>query len=148
MIGKMIKTAQGHMTTHVAGNQVDFAFLARVCRDRGAPEDLTVAVASANTARHFLELCQQRSFTAPLQRIADLALEQCLRFVHRHGGSMEVEVILVDFDGAVLSRAKGGEPESVTAPQEQITLIQRLAADPLHSYDDDDPIEVEDDGTE
>ena len=24
MIGKMVKTAQGHMTTHVAGNQVDF----------------------------------------------------------------------------------------------------------------------------
>ena len=54
----MVKTAQGHMTTHVAANQVNFEFLAEVCRAVEAPSELTSAVEQANTGRHFLELCQ------------------------------------------------------------------------------------------
>ena len=112
MMGKMIKTAQGHMTTHVAANQVDFDFLARVCRECGAPEALVQAVAGANTGRHFLELCQEHGFLAPVQRIVELALEQCQQFVQKQGGQLELEVILVDFDGQILGRApakEGGE---------------------------------------
>lgn len=136
MIGKMVKTAQGHMTTHVAGNQVDFEFLGQVCRDSGAPEALTQAVASANTGRHFLELCQEYNFTAPLQRVADLALAACERYVEALHGTMELEIILIDFDGTVLGRAKGGLAAS-TQPVEATPLIQRLSADPAHSYDDE-----------
>lgn len=136
MIGKMVKTAQGHMTTHVAGNQVDFEFLAQVCRQSGAPEAFTQAVAAANTGRHFLELCQEHNFTAPLQHVVDLALTACERYVQDQRGALELEVVLIDFDGTVLGRAKGGQAASTQAV-DAIPLIQRLSADPAHSYDEE-----------
>ncbi len=138
MMGKMVKTAQGHMTTHVAGNQVDFEFLAQVCRDCGAPDELIQAVAEANTGRHFLELCQQWRYETPVQRIVDLALLSCQKFIQDNGGAMTLEVILVDFDGTVLARAKE-EQAAQSQPHlvEATPLIQRLSADPAHSYDDE-----------
>jgi cobalt-precorrin-5B (C1)-methyltransferase len=138
MIGKMVKTAQGHMTTHVAGNQVDFKFLAQVCRDSGAPDELVKAVATANTGRHFLELCQEWHDKAPIQRVVDLALASCEKFVQDNGGALELEVILVDFEGSVLARAKGGQASPSEHPAvEAMPLVQRLSADPAHSYDDE-----------
>jgi cobalt-precorrin-5B (C1)-methyltransferase len=138
MMGKMVKTAQGHMTTHVAGNQVDFAFLAQVCRDSGAPDGLVQAVAAANTGRHFLELCQEWGYEAPVQRVVDLALASCEKFIQDHEGTMALEVILVDFDGTVLARAKGGQADLADSRTvKAIPLVQRLSADPAHSYDDE-----------
>ncbi|MDX1524016.1 MAG: cobalt-precorrin-5B (C(1))-methyltransferase [Anaerolineae bacterium] len=142
MMGKMIKTAQGHMTTHVAGNQVDFDFLAQVCRDTGAPNDLVAAVAAANTGRHFLELCQEWNFLAPLQRVVELALGQCQAFVAKQGGQMSLEVILVDFNGRILGRASDESladgPSASATLASASTLIERLSADPAHSYDDEE----------
>jgi cobalt-precorrin-5B (C1)-methyltransferase len=104
MISRVIKTAQGRMVTHVAGNPVDFAFLAQVCREAGATPELAEAAAAANTGRHFLELCQARRDSAPLVRLTELALAQCRRYVRRLGGSMRLELVLVDFDGTPLVR--------------------------------------------
>lgn len=142
MIGKMIKTAQGHMQTHVAGNQVDFVFLAQVCREVGVPQALIDAVAGANTGRHFLELCQQYGQTAPLQRIVDLALEHCLRFIETQGGAMGFETILVDFDGAVLARAGAPKPVRAATPVgDSRPLIERLVSEPFDTDGDDEPLE-------
>lgn len=105
MISRIVKTAQGNMVTHVAGNPVDFAFLARVSEEARAPADLVAEIAAANTARHFLELCQQRGCMAPVQRLTDLALQQAQDFVAQQGGRLALEVILVDFDGTPLARA-------------------------------------------
>ncbi|PDW01020.1 cobalt-precorrin-5B (C(1))-methyltransferase [Candidatus Viridilinea mediisalina] len=104
MISRIVKTAQGRMVTHVAGNPVDFAFLAQVCGEAGASAALVAAVAQANTARHMLELCQAHGNMAPIERLTDLALEQSQRFVQRLGGQLALEMILVDFDGTVLVR--------------------------------------------
>jgi cobalt-precorrin-5B (C1)-methyltransferase len=141
MIGKMVKTAQGHMQTHVAANQVDVAFLAGICRDVGAPPELVQAVGMANTARHFMELCQQYGTTAPFQRIVELALAQCRQFVRDQGGDMALEAILVDFDSHVLARASDGGQHTRRTLPEPTTLIERLAADPEHAYDDEEAIE-------
>ncbi len=138
MIGKMVKTAQGHMTTHVAGNQVDFAFLAQVCRDVGAPPALVEAVAGANTARHVLELCQQAGFAAPLQRIVDLALGQCRAFLRTHGGDPALEVVLVDFDGAPLARAAAAGSAPAPGAGPAAPLVERLARDPGAAGPDED----------
>ncbi|MGQ9928232.1 MAG: cobalt-precorrin-5B (C(1))-methyltransferase [Chloroflexaceae bacterium] len=104
MISRIIKTAQGRMVTHVAGNPVDFAFLTQVCRAIGASPELIAATQSANTGRHFLELCQAHGELAPLERLTAMALEQMRQFVQRFHASMRLEAILVDFDGAVLAR--------------------------------------------
>ncbi len=138
MMGKMVKTAQGHMTTHVAGNQVSFEFLAEICRDSQAPAGLVEAVAKANTGRHFLELCQEWNYMAPVQRIVAVARQSCEAFIGDKGGAMALEVILVDFDGTILARSS--RAGSATASQhlaETPPLIQRLSADPAHSYDEE-----------
>jgi len=114
MMGKMVKTAQGHMTTHVAGNQVDFGFLADVCRSVNAPAPLVEAVENANTGRHFLELCQEHEFMPP---------------------------VLVDFNGSILGRANLAAQQPTTNNQQPATnptLVERLASDPLHAYDDEE----------
>ena len=146
MAGKMVKTAQGHMTTHVAGNQVDFEFLAQICQESDASPALTEAVANANTGRHFLELCQQFSEMKPVQRTVDLALESCWNFVQEQGGNMDVEVILIDFSGDVLARASRAKiASSGDQPSGHSTLIERLAADPLNAYKDEN-IQIEEGG--
>jgi hypothetical protein len=71
-----------------------------------------------------------------LQRVVDLALAACERYVEAQHKTLELEVILIDFDGAVLGRAKGRQVVSVQSV-EAIPLIQRLSADPAHSYDDE-----------
>ncbi len=106
MISRIIKTAQGRMVTHVAGNPVDFAFLAQVCREIGASPELIAATESANTGRHFLEICQARGELAPLEHLTAMALEQMQRFVQRFHADMCLEAVLVDFDGAVLARKR------------------------------------------
>lgn len=108
MISRIVKTAQGRMLTHVAGNPVDLPFLAQVCQETGASAELVAAVASANTARHVLELCQQHDTLAPIQRLVDLALAQSEQVVQQHGGTLALEVVLVNFDGKVLARASSG----------------------------------------
>jgi cobalt-precorrin-5B (C1)-methyltransferase len=102
LIGKLSKTAAGKMQTHVAGNQVDCAFLARVARDLGAAPELADAVAAANTARHVQELIGAAGLTPFFTRLCELAAEQCAAVVP---GRLAVEVVLFDFDGRVLGRA-------------------------------------------
>lgn len=135
MMGKMVKTAQGHMTTHVAGNQVNFDFLSQLCQTVQAPVGLVEAVAQANTGRHFLELCQEWQVMAPVERVVELALTSCQSFIQSQHGSLELEVILIDFDGTVLGRAKSGTPPNPVSPG--LALIERLSADPAASYDDE-----------
>ncbi|HJT78970.1 MAG TPA: cobalt-precorrin-5B (C(1))-methyltransferase, partial [Gemmataceae bacterium] len=100
MIGKLSKTAAGKMQTHVAGNQVDCAFLAQVARDLGGPAELVEAIAAANTARHVQELIEAAGFTRFYARLCELAAEHCAAAA----GELAVEVVLFDFDGRVLGR--------------------------------------------
>jgi hypothetical protein len=67
--------------------------------------------------------------------VVEKALERCLEFIADQGGQMELEVILIDFDGTVLARAKGGQAGQPGAASP--TLIERLSADPAHSYDEE-----------
>lgn len=139
MMGKMIKTAQGHFTTHVAGNQVDFDFLADVCREAGAPDALVAQVAEANTGRHFLELCQAHNFMAPVHRVTALALAQCETFVRGLGSPMQLETVLVEFNKAdIISHAVGEAGEAKGAIASAETLMERLARDPKRSYEGDE----------
>lgn len=124
MIGKLVKTAQGHFTTHVAGNQVDLEFLAGVAAQCGAPGPVVVQIRGANTARHFMEICVSNGFgEAVLQRLTEIALERCVEFVE---GRMDMELVLVDFDGRVIGRAaRTRTAETQAQPGE--AFIQRLA---------------------
>ncbi len=104
MIGKLSKIAAGRMQTHVAGNQVDCAFLSQVGRELGAPSELTAAIASANTARHVQELIEAARLPQFFTRICELAATQCAALVP---GKLTVQVVLFDYSGRVLGQAGG-----------------------------------------
>jgi cobalt-precorrin-5B (C1)-methyltransferase len=103
MIGKLSKVAAGKMQTHVAGNQVDCDFLARVAGELGAPAELVAAVGAANTARHVQELVEAAGLARFFTRLCELAAEQGAAVAP---GKVTVEVVLFDFDGRVLGRAQ------------------------------------------
>jgi cobalt-precorrin-5B (C1)-methyltransferase len=109
MIGKLAKLAEGQMQTHVAGGGVDFAFLARLAGEAGAPAELIEAIAGANTARHVEELVDASGFSAFYSLVASRTSEACLAHV---GGGLEVEAILFDFNGRVIGRARPWPEES------------------------------------
>jgi len=102
MIGKFSKLAQGHLQTHVAGNQVDIAFLSQLAARCGASEDLARQIRSANTARHVQELAQEKGPDSLFREIARCVVDQCSAHVKR---SLDVEAIMFDFDGHELGRA-------------------------------------------
>lgn len=101
MIGKLSKTAQGHLQTHVAGNQVDPPFMADLAAQSGAPADLVESIRGANTARHVQELVQAAAFAPFFNAVCREAASQCTEHVH---GAFPVDCLLFDFDGAVLGR--------------------------------------------
>src|SRR5262249_48617254 len=102
MIGKLSKIAAGKMQTHVAGNQVDCAFLGRVARDLGATPELVEAIEGANTARHVQELIAGAGFTRFYSGVCELAVQQCAAVAP---GKLRIEVVLFDFEGRVLGTA-------------------------------------------
>jgi cobalt-precorrin-5B (C1)-methyltransferase len=104
MVGKMSKIAQGHMMTHVAGNQVDLDFLATVAARCGAPPGLQDQIRAANTARHFQELALAEGLSQVFDHLAELVCEQCAAVVQ---GALSIECLIFDFDGTLLGRAQG-----------------------------------------
>ena len=103
MIGKMAKTAKGHMVTHVAGNQVDLSFLADVAAPFGATPAVLEEMRTGNTARHWMEICQREGLEAAFQRLTELACQECFDYARQQ---VSLEAILVDFKGNTLGRAR------------------------------------------
>lgn len=109
MIGKFSKVAQGHLMTHVAGNQVDPVYLSGLAAVCGAAPELQAQMASANTARHIQELAQSAGLTSFFDRVAAEAAKRCADHVQ---GALAVKCLMFDFDGALLGRAVVGESTS------------------------------------
>ncbi len=139
MIGKLVKTAQGHFVTHVAGNQVDMLFLAEIATTLGAAPVVVEEIRHANTARHFMEICLANGLAEAFQRLTEIALDNCFAFVQ---GRMDVEVILVDFDGAIMARATrthNAEPQV----EAHDPFVQRIARSDAELQDTPERIEDE-----
>lgn len=103
MVGKITKLAAGVMMTHFHRSRVDGAVLATAARAAGAPAPVIEAATATATARHFFETCLAYQCTKPLELLAVAAREACRAHVD---GALEVEVVMVDFDGTeVITRA-------------------------------------------
>ncbi|HZQ77153.1 MAG TPA: cobalt-precorrin-5B (C(1))-methyltransferase [Acidimicrobiia bacterium] len=98
MAGKITKLAAGVMMTHFHRSQVDTELLADVARNSGAPPAIVAAATETATARHFFEACAAAGVVGPLQELCRRAAANCRAHV---GGALDVDVHMVDFDGAV-----------------------------------------------
>ena len=107
MIGKFSKLAKGHFMTHVAGNQVDVAFLADLAASCGASADIVSEIRAANTARHVQEIAQANGLGAMFARIAELVRQRSLELV---AGKLDIHCVLFDPDGGVLGTAGNPQP--------------------------------------
>lgn len=103
MIGKLSKMAKGKMQTHVAGSQVDMEFLAELAADLGAGETLIEEIRKANTARHVLELCKEAGLDTLPEELCNRAKQHFVAYMN--ASRTRVDVLLVDFGGALLGRA-------------------------------------------
>jgi len=98
MAGKITKLAAGVMMTHFHRSQVDTDLLAEVARNSGAPAGIVAAARETATARHFFEVCAAAGVVEPLQELCRRAAANCRAHA---GGALDVDVHMVDFDGAV-----------------------------------------------
>jgi cobalt-precorrin-5B (C1)-methyltransferase len=101
--GKLVKMAQGHAYTHAKDADLDFARLARWCRDAGAAPALTAQVAGANTARQALEiLAPDPARPALLRAVAERAMACGRTWAKRGGKTPALAYYCFDFDGTLL----------------------------------------------
>lgn len=99
--GKAVKMAQGHAYTHAHKVNLDLNPLARLAEEKGHPKEFCRELASANTARHALELLLSRRETDIVHQVAEQAVEQSVRIA---GKEMAVGLFLFDYDGTLLVR--------------------------------------------
>lgn len=102
MVGKFSKIACGHFMTHVAGNQVDTAYLADLAERAGGEPGLVAAVRAANTARHAQELVTAAGLPGFFDLLCADVVRSCAQLV---GAAPEVRALLFDFKGGLLGRA-------------------------------------------
>ncbi len=103
MVGKIAKLAAGVMMTHFHRSKVDTDLLATVAAETGSPATVVAAATETATARHFYDACLASGTRAPLDRLCQLARDNC---VAHGGGAFDCEVVMVDFEGdEVIARA-------------------------------------------
>jgi cobalt-precorrin-5B (C1)-methyltransferase len=103
MAGKISKLAAGVMMTHFHRSKVDGDVLAAAAGGAGAPAVVEDAATETETARHFFEVCVAHGALEPLRILCEQAATACRRHVD---GALEIDVLMVDFDGAeVVARA-------------------------------------------
>ncbi len=96
MAGKIAKLADGIMMTHFHRSKVNTQFLAAIATETGAPAAVVQGATQTTTARHFYDLCLEHACISPLQKLCELAAQNC----RLHAGeNLGVEVIMIDFTG-------------------------------------------------
>ena len=96
MVGKIAKLAAGTVMTHFHRSAVDGEVLAAAATAAGADGAVVAAATETATARHFFDACLASGNVAPLTLLCRQAAEVCRAHV---GGALDVEVVMVDFDG-------------------------------------------------
>ncbi len=104
--GKAIKMAQGQEYTHAHRSPLDLQPLALLAEQLGYDPSVCHQLANANTARHALELLQQRKAGDLIVAVAREALEQSRRF---SGYQPAARVLLFDYDGGLLADVQSAD---------------------------------------
>lgn len=103
---KLTKLAQGHLDLHSKRSRVDLDNLAQLAGTRGAPKDIQLRIAAANTAMEALELCKSADVDLG-QAIALGARETAMASV---AGEVAIDIIVYDRSGNHVANTKSIEP--------------------------------------
>ncbi len=98
--GKAVKMAQGMEYTHARSGPLDVELLAQIARDRGREDTLCRELASANTARHALEIIEEHGASEIVAAVAAMAVERSVRVA---GGDADVRLLLFGYGGGLLA---------------------------------------------
>ena len=114
--GKLVKMAQGRPQTHARLFAVDLPDLANLAASVGVEPDAAEKIARGNTAREALDILRGTDhLAAAMREVLFRALGHCrvwgrprrsLRGSLGDRSSVDVELILLDYDGQVLHRAE------------------------------------------
>ncbi|MFA0440881.1 cobalt-precorrin-5B (C(1))-methyltransferase [Vibrio sp. 10N.222.51.C12] len=102
MIGKMSKLISGRMMTHVSGHGIDFNQLSQLAFEEGIAYQVCREISSANTGRHALNLVSKHNPHRFFNRLCAETQKHALNYV-KFG--LEIDVILIDFDGSPLGHS-------------------------------------------
>ena len=105
MVGKFSKMAMGYFVTHVAGNQVDTSFLAKLAAECGASPKVQEEMAGAASARHFQEIAQENSLLSVFPLMCQRVCEQSQKYLGDDSESLVIDALCFDFDGTLLGSA-------------------------------------------
>ncbi len=101
--GKAVKMAQGHPYTHAHSAPLDLDFLAGIAHSLGHEAAHCRELASANTARHALEIIAVKGSYNILESVAQKAAVQSARLA---GEGAEIRLLLLDYNGRLLADVK------------------------------------------
>jgi cobalt-precorrin-5B (C1)-methyltransferase len=104
-IGKLTKMAMGVKQTHVAGSHVDMEFMARTAAECASPPKVIEEIRKANTARHVSEIVRANNVHGYFDLICSKAAK---RMIEYSKGALDLEVVMFEFDGAVIGRYSKG----------------------------------------
>jgi cobalt-precorrin-5B (C1)-methyltransferase len=102
MIGKLSKVADGEFYTHARQSVVNLVGLAAIAHSLGADPAVVERIRRGNTAREAQEIAIAHGVEGFFDRIAEKVARNCREYV---GGTLAVETVLTDTDGAILGRA-------------------------------------------
>jgi len=98
--GKAVKMAQGHDYTHAHSAVLDLELVASIAKGLGYGEEFRREIAGANTARHALEIIEDRGALEVVQAVAAQALERSAALA---GKAMSVRLLLFNYEGGLLA---------------------------------------------
>ncbi len=102
--GKAVKMAQGHPYTHAHRVALDLKPLSRLALEKGYGENFSGNIARCNTARHALELLQERSALDVVEEVARKARDRSQHFA---GSGVDVRVLVFDYHGLLMADTGG-----------------------------------------
>jgi cobalt-precorrin-5B (C1)-methyltransferase len=103
--GKAIKMARGHPYTHAHSVPLDLDLPAGIARRLGHDETHCRELASANTARHALDIIAGKGSYDILESVARMAAAQSARIA---GEGVQIRLLLFDYAGRLLADVERG----------------------------------------
>jgi len=102
-MGKLVKMAMGLHYTHASSGNMDLGIVGQIALESGESEELSGRLASANTARHSLEIMEETGTTS---KIIPSLVKKAIEVSKKHSkGKLDIHLLLFDYNGQLIFKA-------------------------------------------